>query len=174
MAILVRYCLAMVKAKRIPKGSLQGHPSFLLSQLGFHSDKRFNEQLVPFGVNARQFGVLRILADAEWQSQQQLAGALGIHRNVMVGIVDELERRNLVERRRHPADRRAHAIHLTAAARKLVPRVEAILDACDDELLGVLSPAERRTIIELMQRVADGAGLVAGLHPGYKASDSAT
>ncbi|MGH3600448.1 MAG: MarR family winged helix-turn-helix transcriptional regulator [Pseudonocardiaceae bacterium] len=58
---------------------------------------------------------------------------MGIHRNVMVGLVDELEDRGLIERRRHPADRRAHAIHLTAAAHDLLRRAQRVADEHEAE-----------------------------------------
>jgi len=170
---MVVYYQPMVKTKHTPARNLRERPSFLLSQLGFHSDKRFNELLEPIGINARQFGLLRILAHATWQSQQQLSEALRIHRNVMVGMVDELDRRRLVERRRDPADRRAHAVHLTDTARQILPRGESILDACDDELLGSLDAVERKTLVTLLQRVADDAGLIPGVHPGYDAIEPA-
>ena len=161
----------MVKTKPTHPGGLRGRPSFLFSQLGFHADRRFGEMLEPLDVSARQFGLLHTLAGTDGQSQQQLSAALRIHRNVMVGMVDELERSELVERRRHPSDRRAYAVHLTDTARKLLPRVETILDGCDDELLGLLDPGERRTLVRLLQRVSDGAGLAPGVHPGYDATE---
>ncbi|WP_106581434.1 MarR family winged helix-turn-helix transcriptional regulator [Murinocardiopsis flavida] len=162
----------MTPPKHPPPRHLRERPSFLLSQLGFHSDQRFGALLAPLGVTARQFGILRLLAHTAGRSQQQLAEELGIHRNVMVGVIDDLEQRGLVERRRYPTDRRAHAIHLTDAARDLLPRVEGALDACDDELLAALDPADRTTLLTLLQRLADGAGLVPGIHPGYDAIGS--
>lgn len=156
----------MATSRRAPLTQLRERPSFLLSQLGFHSDDRFDDRLEPLGVTRRQFGLLRLLAEADGQTQQQLSERLRTHRNVMVGMIDELERRGLVERRRYPTDRRAHAVHLTGAALDLLSRGESILDTCDDELLGALEPAERTALMSLLQRVADQAGLLPGLHPG--------
>ncbi|MEE3848797.1 MarR family transcriptional regulator [Gordonia sp. LSe1-13] len=147
---------------------LRQRPSFVLSQLGFHSDRTFDELLVPVGVTRRQFGMLRVLADADGRTQQELSSVLRVHRNVMVGLVDELETAGLVERRRNPADRRAHAVHLTDRGRALLPMGEAALDACDDRLLGALSAADRETLCGLLARVADEAHLLPSVHPGYE------
>lgn len=156
----------MAATTRASRTHLRDRPSFLLSQLGFHSDDRFDDLLEPLGVTRRQFGLLRLLADAEGQTQQQLSERLRTHRNVMVGMIDELEGRGLVERRRYPTDRRAHAVHLTGTAKKLLARGETILDACDNELVSALDPTERTALVTLLQRVADRAGLIPDLHPG--------
>lgn len=145
---------------------LTGWVSFLLSQLGAQSARRFAERLAPLGVQPSQFGLLMLLRQREGQSQRQLADALGLHRNVMVGLVDELETRGLVERRRHPADRRAHAIHLTPAAHELLTRAVGIADEQDADLLAGLDADDRARLLALLQRLAESTGSRPGVHPG--------
>ncbi|WP_155373721.1 MarR family winged helix-turn-helix transcriptional regulator [Catellatospora vulcania] len=142
--------------------------NFLLSQLGFHTASRFTERLVGLGIQPNHFGLLMHLAQGEGRTQQQLAEALGIHRKVMVGLLDDLEQRGLAERRRHPADRRAHAIHLTEAARTLLPEAVAVADAEEEELLTGLDGDERRQLLALLQRVAEHSGHPRGVHPGMR------
>src|SRR6478609_1754772 len=112
---------------RAPGHPLADRASFLLSQLGAHSAHGFAKRLAPLGMRPSHFGLLMHLSRGEGQSQQRLADAMGIHRNVMVGLVDELEDRGLIERRRHPADRRAHAVHLLPAGRELHAEAEALV-----------------------------------------------
>lgn len=142
--------------------------NFLLSQLGFHTAMRFTERLAALGIQPSHFGLLMHLAQGEGRSQQQLAEALGIHRKVMVGLLDDLEQRGLAERRRHPADRRAHAIHLTDAARALLPEARAIADAEEEDLLTGLDGDERRQLLALLQRMAENSGNPRGVHPGLR------
>jgi DNA-binding MarR family transcriptional regulator len=151
-----------------PPAPLDARPSFLLSQLGRYSAERFAERLRPLDLQPRHFGLLAQLAGAEGQSQQRLADALGIHRNVMVGLVDELEGRGLVERRRHPGDRRAHALYLTPIARELLVRAERSATENDAALVAALDPAEQRVLVSLLQRLARHAGLWPGVHPGLQ------
>jgi DNA-binding MarR family transcriptional regulator len=151
--------------QRVP---LDDSPGFLLSQLGVYSAQRFAERLQPLGVHPRHFGLLVNIASVEGQSQQYLADAMGIHRNVMVGLVDELEHRGLVERRRHASDRRAHALYLTAAARELLVQAEAFVHQNDTELVTALDQAERRLLISLLRRMASERGLHRGVHPGLQ------
>ena len=150
---------------------LTERPGFLLSQVGFHSAELFSAGLAPLGLQPRHFGLLTQLAAADGQSQQQLADLLAIHRNAMVGLLDDLEVRGLVERRRHPRDRRAHAVHLTPSARRLLDRATAIADAHDEKILAPLDSAERRELVRLLQRVADDSGLAPGVHPASAAPE---
>jgi MarR family transcriptional regulator, transcriptional regulator for hemolysin len=55
--------------------------------------------------------------------QKELATALGIEGPSLVRLLDNLERRGLIERREDETDRRARGIHLTAAGRELAIRV---------------------------------------------------
>ncbi|GAB4589682.1 MarR family winged helix-turn-helix transcriptional regulator [Nocardia sp. IFM 10818] len=151
---------------------LYKHAAFLFGQLGSHASYRFTDLLAPLGIKPPQFGTLRILKANDGLSQQQLCEALGIHRNVMVGLVDDLEKRGLVERRKHPSDRRAHAVHLLPAADALLARAAESVTGLDAELLAPLDPAERATLVELLQRVAVGNGLTPGIHPGLTAERS--
>src|ERR1700752_841001 len=106
--IIVRYNREVAKEEAARPLSTRG--AFLLSQLGVHVAGRGAELLEPMGLQPAHYGVLVHLTGQEGLSQQQLADAMGVHRNVMVGLIDELEERDLVRRERHPRDRRAHQL----------------------------------------------------------------
>src|SRR5512135_3194474 len=127
---------------------------FLISQLGSYAARRFTARLAPLNLQPRHFGLLTHLASADGQTQQQLADMMGIHRNAMVNLIDDMENRGLVQRRQHPTDRRAHAVHLTATARDLFDEAQHAADEHDAELLAALSAADRAHLITLLQRVA--------------------
>ncbi|MEV7987436.1 MarR family transcriptional regulator [Micromonospora sp. NPDC085948] len=149
---------------------LASRANFLLSQLGFHVAQTFTARLAPLGIAPNHFGLLMRLERSEGNTQQQLADALGIHRKVMVGLLDDLEQRDLVERRRHPSDRRAHAIHLTEAARELLPHARRVADQHEGEILTPLDASERARLITVLQRLAEHTGSPAGVHPGLHQS----
>jgi DNA-binding MarR family transcriptional regulator len=46
-------------------------------------------------------------------SQQELAKRLGMHASRLMGVLNDLEERRLVERRPSATDRRLYALHLT-------------------------------------------------------------
>jgi DNA-binding MarR family transcriptional regulator len=145
---------------------LAGSIGFLLSKLGMTSAHAFAETLEPLGIDPRHFGILRIVAMTEGQSQQQLGEALHVPPSRMVALIDDVEARGLVERRRNPHDRRAHALHLTAKGRKLYDKAREIATAYEEQLCGALSPHERDELLCLLHKLATAGGGPAGSHPG--------
>lgn len=71
----------------------------------------------------------------------------------MVAVVDDLERSDLVVRRRDPSDRRAYALHLTASGRSVLARARTVVRDAEDEFLAPLSSAERARFILSLRRL---------------------
>lgn len=138
---------------------------FLLSQLGSYVSDDFKRRLAPLDVHPRTNAVLVALASTDGQSQRQLSARLGLHRNVMVSLIDSLEDQGLVKRMPHPVDRRAFAVTLTDKARDLLPALEEQSHAMEDEVTAALTPDERATLLDALQRVAASLGLSPGVHP---------
>jgi DNA-binding MarR family transcriptional regulator len=155
-------------ARAAPARELSRRAGFLLVQLGTHAHRRFAERLAEVDLHPRHFGMLSHLAASEGQSQQALSIALGIHRSAVVALVDDLERRGLAERRRHPEDRRAHTLYLTPSGRAVLADLERIAEEHEAELLGAVDESERSQLISLLQRVARSQGLAAGVHPNLE------
>ncbi|OBB15924.1 MarR family transcriptional regulator [Mycolicibacterium setense] len=139
---------------------------FLLSQLGAHVAEEFKARLEPLGLHPRATAVLLALAAADGQSQRELYERLGLHRNVMVTLIDTLEAEELVERRPHPDDRRAFAVSLTGRARELIPALDDAGRALEGELTAPLSDDERVALRDTLRRLSAAAGLIPGVHPG--------
>lgn len=129
---------------------------------------------MPLGLHPRHFGMLSQIAANEGRSQQALGSALGIHRSALVALVDDLEQRGLAERRRDPGDRRANALHLTAAGRRMLAKLERAAEEDEAELLAALDAPERAQLISLLQRVAESQGLAAGVHPNREPREPAS
>lgn len=138
---------------------------FLLAALGAHAKVRFTELLAPLGLQPPHFGVLRRLHDSEGCSQQTIADAMRLRRSVMVGLIDELESMGLVERRRHPADRRANALYLTAQGKQVLSRADRLAVQLDDELLAPIPADERQVFVEYLRVLGDATGVADGIYP---------
>jgi DNA-binding MarR family transcriptional regulator len=138
---------------------------FLLSQLGFQTSKRFAERLAPLELTPRTFALLRHIESDEGRSQHALADALRVPPSRMVALLDELEERGLVKRRPHPSDRRARSLHLTAAGKRLLERAKRVGAEHEREITSDLSATERERLLELLDRIAAGQDLAAGVHP---------
>jgi DNA-binding MarR family transcriptional regulator len=142
-------------------------PGFLLSQLGAHAAARFAEQVAPLGITPAHVGVLRSVAQHPGRSQQAVADEFGTPPSRMVVLLDDLEERGLVERRRGAGDRRVHSLHLTGDGQILMTKLKGVGRDAERELLRGLNVAERRQLLELLQRIATEQGLREGVHPNY-------
>ena len=143
-----------------------GGVAFLLVQLGNHVAQRFGERLAPLGLEQRHAGMLVRLAQNDGKSQQAIAELMGLTATRMVFLTDELEQLGLVERRRNPADRRSHALHLTKAGTAMLARVREVTAAHEADITAGLSEAERAELATLLRRVAREQGLAAHALPG--------
>jgi MarR family transcriptional regulator, lower aerobic nicotinate degradation pathway regulator len=122
--------------------------------MGMVAMKHFSETLEPLGLTTRLWGVLNVL-DAEGAMTQHALGAcVGIDPSSMVATVDELEAKGLVERRRHPTDRRAHALHITDLGLQTLAKGRELARAAHEELLAPLSAEEQKQLHDLLLRLA--------------------
>ena len=104
-------------------------------------------------VTPGQFGVLILIEENTGLNQSTLAKALGIERSTMVGVIDGLENRGLVERRKSPTDKRAHALTLTDQGNKLLGSVKPKIKDHESRIAGDLDTVELETLMELLKRV---------------------
>jgi DNA-binding MarR family transcriptional regulator len=133
--------------------------AYLLVQLGFHVARRFSEQLAPLDLEPRQFGMLTRLAANEGRSQQAIGELVGLNPTRMVFLVDDLEQRGLVERRRNPADRRSHALYLTELGRAKLREAQQASAGPQGEIGASLTERQRGELTRLLRRLADEQGI---------------
>jgi DNA-binding MarR family transcriptional regulator len=142
--------------------------AFLLTQLGTHAARRFGERVAAVDLTPPQAGLVRAVAQEPGRSQQALAAQLGTPATRLVALVDALEQRGVLERRRNPDDRRLHAVHLTPDGEALRDELGGLAAEHEAAMLAPLDPEERRTLADLLGRVAAAEGLTPGVHPGYR------
>ena len=149
---------------------MQSSPSsaFLLTQIGTHAAQEFARRVAELDLTPPQAGLLRAVALDPGRSQQAIARQLGTPATRLVALVDDLERRGLVQRRRNPDDRRLYAVDLTEAGRALMARIGRVAHEHDNALLDGLDATERERLRELLSRIAESQHLTSGVHPGYR------
>jgi DNA-binding MarR family transcriptional regulator len=141
-------------AHRLPP-SLTHWPGYLLTFIAEHVTDRFEAAVAEYGIRSKHASVL-VVVDAEGpMSQRALGRRLRIDKSPMVGLLDDLERLGLAERRRSDEDRRVQAIHLTAKGRAVLERVWQIADEENARTFDVLDDAEREQLHALLLRIAE-------------------
>ncbi|WP_275463745.1 MarR family winged helix-turn-helix transcriptional regulator [Streptomyces noursei] len=134
---------------------LRRRTSRLLSQLTLRSDRLINDGLARVDARKWHYAVLASLLEYGPASQAALSRRTGIHRPDMVGVINELVARDLVERTPDPDDQRRNLITLSPRGRRRLRRLDALLDDLHDELLAPLDPPERDQLVELLTRLLD-------------------
>jgi DNA-binding MarR family transcriptional regulator len=140
---------------------------FLIAQIGAHAATQFAKALKPHGFTPHDAGILRLLALSPGISQQDLAKRLRMHASRLVGVLDELGERNLIERRPSPRDRRFYELHLTGEGEKALATIGKAAREHHRKLLECLSDEERAKLAAMLSRIAEHQGLNPGVHPGY-------
>ena len=145
-----------------------GRPAFLLAQVGAHAASKFAERMGALGLTSPDAGILRLLRLTAGLSQQELAAKLGIHPSRLVALLDELERKALVERKSNPDDRRQYSLHLTEKGTKTLEEIGHVAQQHQEALCAALTLEERDKLAELLRKIADQQGLSPMVHPGYR------
>jgi DNA-binding MarR family transcriptional regulator len=104
----------------------------------------------------RHLVALTLIRDHSPISQQDLAEGLHLDPSNVVGVLNELEERALVTRRRDPVDRRRHIVEISADGYAELAAMERRLACVEDELLKALTAEQRTTLHELLLRAAGG------------------
>ena len=140
----------------------------MLSSLGYAISRRFHKVLEPLELEPGEFSLLRAVAANEGESQNALAERLHISASWMVAIVDDLERRGLLERRPHARDRRVRNLHLTAGGKRLLRKAERNAQNFDQQVTDPLSETELLQLLDLLDRIAVGLELRPGAHAAMR------
>jgi DNA-binding MarR family transcriptional regulator len=82
---------------------------------------------------------------------------LGLDPSAVVVLVDDLERRDLVERVQDPGDRRTRIIAITSAGRRLLRQARPLADTTMDTLLRHLGAEQRQELAALLGEMLEAA-----------------
>jgi DNA-binding MarR family transcriptional regulator len=104
----------------------------------------------------RHLIAIKVLGDHGPMAQHALGEALSLDPSNVVGLLNELEERGLIERRRDPADRRRHIVSLSPAGTDSLEASDSDVKRVEDDLLKALTPGERAQLYDLLARAVGG------------------
>ena len=144
----------MDMTRRLPE-ELVASSTFLLKRLGFAAKEQSLAAYERTGLHPYHSAILIVLDERPRETQASIADALGYDRGQLVGLLDELEEKGLVQRRRDPNDRRRHLVTLTSDGTKMLRRLRALAREVEDEFLSPLTDVERAELHALLLRLAE-------------------
>jgi DNA-binding MarR family transcriptional regulator len=133
--------------------SMRDRVPFLLYRAAELSHSLANDMLARIQLTARQAGILTLVTEREPMTQKAVGAMLRIDRSTMVSLIDDLERKGYVVRRRHPRDRRAFLVQPTPSGRAAKVRAIAILDEQQSRFLAPLTSAQKEQLGALLKRL---------------------
>lgn len=117
--------------------------------------------LGPAGVTFQQYNVLRILRGAGEEGLPTLSVAKRMieHTPGITGLIDRLEKKGLVERRRGAGDRRVVTCYITPAGLALLASLDPEADRFGLQVLSALNGSEKEVLIRLLEKVRSSCPL---------------
>lgn len=138
--------------------------SFLETLAGYNARRAsltivalFMERMAPYGLRPVDFSVLTLVAHNPGITSRQLCAALDILPPNLVGLLKGLEKRDLIEKREHPGDKRAQGLHLTPAGQALQAQAQRTARDLEVDAVAGLTPAEQETLNQLLRKVYQSA-----------------
>ncbi len=113
----------------------------------------FDARLEPLDLNLTQASLIGYVTEFGATTQTRLADHLGIGRAAIGSVVDQLERRHLVERRPNPDDRRVWLVAITDGGRAMADRVREVDEVLRAELRRGIGREERQALAWVMTRL---------------------
>jgi DNA-binding MarR family transcriptional regulator len=113
----------------------------------------FLERLAPYGLKPVDFSVMSTICHNPGVTSRQLCATLNLLPPNLVGLIQSLESRGLIERKPHPHDGRAVGLHATPKGQALMVRAEQTATELEVEKTAKLTPAQRKTLLALLQKI---------------------
>jgi DNA-binding MarR family transcriptional regulator len=134
--------------------------SYLESLVGYNARRAtlvivdaFLKHMAVYDLRPVDFSVLSLIAHNPGITSRQLCSALNIQPPNLVGMVNALEKRELVMRQPHPRDGRAVGLHLTPSGKKMIRSAEQTAARIEDTAASRLTAAERATLMQLLKKI---------------------
>jgi DNA-binding MarR family transcriptional regulator len=134
--------------------------SYLQTLMGYNARRAalsiielFLERLAPYGLKPVDFSVMSTIGHNPGVTSRQLCATLNLLPPNLVGLIQSLESRGLIERKPHPHDGRAVGLHATPKGQALMQQAEQTAAELEVEKTAKLTPAQRKTLLALLQKI---------------------
>ncbi len=137
--------------KKRPFDSLEQEAILNILRTNDQFQNRFGRLFREFGLTSSQYHVLRILrGEGRPLPCLEIAERMIQVVPAITGLLDRLEKQELVTRERCTQDRRVVYVELTAKAKSILKQMDGPVQALHGQLIGHLAPAELKELSRLL------------------------
>ncbi|SEM53926.1 DNA-binding transcriptional regulator, MarR family [Pseudomonas sp. ok272] len=134
------------------------HLGLLLGRAALLKDRIIDTHMEPHGITAAQFKVLIILAQYGVDTPAELCRHLSLDSGSMTRMLDRLEHKDLLARKRCDEDRRLVRLVLTPEGQVLADQLPEIGVNAMNQLAGALDAQELQTLEHILKKILLAAG----------------
>jgi DNA-binding MarR family transcriptional regulator len=134
-------------------GPLDGYLPYLLNRAGARIAASFSEEVRPLGATLQMWRVLAALREQDGRRMGDLSETTSIEVSTLTRLVDNMEKKGLVARRRDTDDARAVMLHATPAGRRLTQRILPIAERYEVVALAGFNAAETEILKAALRRL---------------------
>ena len=134
--------------------------SYLETLIGYNARRaalaviaQFLERMAVYDLKPVDFSVMSVVVHNPGVTSRQLCAALNILPPNLVGLVQSLESRGLLERLPHPHDGRAMGLHSTDKGLELMEKAEATASELEMNIGSKLTPNQVQNLVTLLQKI---------------------
>ena len=133
-------------------GNLAGSLSFHMKRTDALVFQHFSRRIPRHRLVRGEVAILKLVAANPGLHQDAVRRAAGLDKSTISAAIAKLKDRRLLEQR-GTHDKRVRRLHLTAAGRAFVKRIEPLVELHEIEIASGLTPDEREQLIGLLDRV---------------------
>jgi len=134
-------------------GPLDSYLPYLLNRAGARIATAFGEEMRPLGASLQMWRVLAALRERDGRRMGDLSVMTSIEVSTLTRLVDQMEKKRLVERRRDTDDARVVALHVTTAGKRLTRRIVPIAERYEQVALKGFAPVEVKVLRAALRRL---------------------
>jgi DNA-binding MarR family transcriptional regulator len=134
-------------------GPLDSYLPYLLNRAGARIAAAFSEEVRPLGATLQMWRVLAALREQDGRRMGDLSETTSIEVSTLTRLVDNMEKKGLVARRRETGDARVVALHVTPAGRRLAQRITPIAERYESVALAGFTAAEADSLKAALRRL---------------------
>lgn len=139
-------------------GPLGSYLPYLLNRAGARIATAFGEEVRPLGATLQIWRVLAALREKDGRRMGDLSATTSIEVSTLTRLVDGMEKRGLVARRRDPADARAVVLCVAPDGKKLTGRILPIAERYERVALRGFGRQESEVLKQALRRLYDNIG----------------